>query len=66
MKPNLAGDYRKPRRAITIRLIVGIWLVLLTVILLSEGYWGWAILTGAGAVANFGLAWLAYRRIPPE
>ena len=66
MKPNLAWDYRKPRRAIAIRLIVGVWLVLLTVILLSEGYWGWAILTGAGAVANFGLAWLAYRRIPPE
>jgi hypothetical protein len=63
MKPHLVSDYRKPRRAITIRLVVGIWLILLTVILLSEGYWGWALLTGAGAVANFGLAWLAYRRI---
>jgi peptidoglycan biosynthesis protein MviN/MurJ (putative lipid II flippase) len=62
MKPNLAWDHRKPRRAIIIRLVVGIWLILLTVILLSEGYWGWALLTGAGAVANFGLAWLAYRR----
>ena len=40
MKPNLASDYRKPRRAITIRLAVGIWLILLTIILLSEGYWG--------------------------
>ena len=60
MKPDLARDYRKPRRAITIRLVVGI---LLTVILLSEGYWGWALLTGAGAVANSGLARLAYRRI---
>jgi hypothetical protein len=49
MKPNLAWDYRKPRRAITIRLVVGIWLILLTVILLSEGYCGWALLTGAGA-----------------
>ena len=63
MKPNLAGNYRKPRRAIIIRLVVGIWLILLTVILLSEGYWGWALLTGAGAVANSGLAWLANRRI---
>jgi len=63
MKPNPAGDYRKPRRAITIRLVVGIWLILLTVILLSERYWGWALLTGAGAVANSGLAWVAYRRI---
>ena len=64
MKPDLAWDNRKPRRAITIRLIVGIWLILLTAILLSAGYWGWALLTGAGAIANFGLAWLAYRRIP--
>ena len=63
MTANLAWDYRKPRRAITIRLVVGIWLILLTVILLSEGHWGWALLTGAGAVANFGLAWLAYQRI---
>lgn len=36
MKPDLVWDYRKPRRAITIRLVVGIWLILLTVILLSE------------------------------
>jgi hypothetical protein len=36
---------------------------LLTVILLADGYWGWPLLTGAGAVANFGLAWLAYRKI---
>ena len=64
MKPNLAWNYRKPRRAVTIRLVVGIWLILLTVILLSEGYWGWALLTGAGAAANLRLAWLAYRRIP--
>src|SRR5262245_51129822 len=87
MKPNLAWDYRKPRRAIvtirkscgrfafalvsavqpapshtiseyvraiTIRLVVGIWLILLTVIHLFEGYLGWALLTGAGGVANFG------------
>ena len=63
MKPSLAWDYRKPRRAITIRLVVGFWLISLTVILLADGYWGWALLTGAGAVANLGLAWLAYRRI---
>jgi hypothetical protein len=66
MKPDLAWDYRKPRRTIAIRLIVSIWLILLTVILLTEGYWGWALLTGAGAVANFGLAWLAYRRTSAE
>jgi len=63
MKPNLAWDHRKPRRAITIRLVVGFWLILLTVILLADGYCRWALLTGAGAVANLGLAWLAYRRI---
>jgi hypothetical protein len=62
MKPNLAWDNRNLLRAITIRL-VGIWLILLTVILVSEGFWGWASLTATGAVANFGLVWLAYRRI---
>jgi hypothetical protein len=63
MKLSLAWDRRHPRRAITIRLLVGAWLILLTVILLAEGYGGWALLTGAGAVANLGLAWLVYRRI---
>jgi hypothetical protein len=63
MKLNLAWDRRHPRRAIIIRLLVGAWLILLTVILLAEGYGGWALLTGAGAVANLGLAWLVYRRI---
>jgi hypothetical protein len=62
MKLNLAWDRRRPRRAITVRLLVGAWLILLTVILLAEGFWGWALLTGAGAVANLGLAWLDYRR----
>lgn len=62
MKPGLAGDYRKPRRAVIIRLVVTIWLIALTVILVADGYWGWALLTGAGAAANFALAWLAYRR----
>jgi hypothetical protein len=65
MKLHLAWDYRRPRRAITIRLVVGAWLILLTVILLANGYWGWALLTGAGAVANLGLGWLAYRRASP-
>jgi hypothetical protein len=63
MKPNLAWDngkhcpryhHRPGRRYLA---------DLADVILLSKGYWGWALLTGAGAVANFGLAWLAYRRI---
>ena len=63
MKPIWHGIAAKPRRASTIRLVVGIWLILLTVILLAEGCWGWALLTSAGAVANLGLAGLAYRRI---
>jgi hypothetical protein len=64
MKPDPAGDKRKPRRVIAIRLVVVVWLIALTAILLYEGYWGWALVTGAGAAANFGLAWLAYRRMP--
>jgi fatty acid desaturase len=63
MKPDPAGDNRRSRRVIIIRLIVVVWLIALTAILLSMGYWGWAVVTGAGAVANFALAWLAYRRM---
>jgi hypothetical protein len=35
------------------------WLVALTVILLVSGHWNWAILTGAGTVAN--TVFLVYR-----
>jgi hypothetical protein len=44
---------------IVIRVLVIAWLAALTVILLVTGNWGWAILTGAGAVANAVFA--AYR-----
>jgi hypothetical protein len=43
---------------ILIRVLVTAWLLVLTGILLARGYWGWALLTLAGAVAN--IAW-AYR-----
>ncbi len=55
-------DRRHPRGVITIRVLVGIWLVVLTGILLAYGFWGWALLTLAGAVVNFGLAYLVSRR----
>ena len=44
---------------IAIRVPVIAWLAALTVILLVSGHWGWAILTGAGAVAN--AVFVAYR-----
>jgi hypothetical protein len=47
------------RGVIVIRVLVFIWLAVLTVILLVSGHWGWAILTGAGAVAN--AVFLVYR-----
>jgi hypothetical protein len=37
------------------------WLVGLTGILLAYGYWGWALLTLAGAVANDVLAYRTWR-----
>ena len=46
-------DRRHPRSVILIRLVVTAWLLALTGILLAYGYWGWALLTLAGAVANF-------------
>ena len=46
---------------ILIRMLVTAWLLALTGILLAYGYWGWALLTLAGAVANFVLAYRVYR-----
>jgi hypothetical protein len=54
-------DRRHRRTAIIIRVLVAAWLVCLTVILLAYGYWGWALLTLAGAVANIVLAYRAWR-----
>jgi hypothetical protein len=52
---------RHPRAAILIRVLVTAWLLVLTGILLADGYWGWALLTLAGAVANSVLAYRIYR-----
>jgi len=57
-------DRRHRRTAILIRVLVAVWLVVLTVILLAYGYWGWALLTLAGAVANSVLANRAWRTAP--
>ena len=54
-------DRRHPRSVILIRLLVTAWLVALTGILLAYGYWGWALLTLAGAVANSVVAYLVWR-----
>jgi uncharacterized membrane protein YebE (DUF533 family) len=52
---------RHPRAVIIIRVLVTAWLLALTGILLAYGYWGWALLTIAGAVANAVLAYRVYR-----
>ena len=57
-------DRRHRRTAILIRVLVAVWLVVLTIILLAYGYWGWALLTLAGAVANIVLAYRAWRAAP--
>ena len=51
-------DRRHPRSVILIRVLTTAWLSGLTGILLANGYWGWALVTLAGAVAN--IVW-AYR-----
>jgi hypothetical protein len=60
---NMATGFnrRHPRGVILIRALVTVWLVALTGILLAYGYWGWAPLTLAGAVANSVLAYRAFR-----
>ena len=54
-------DRRHPRAAILIRVLVVAWLLALTGILLAWGYWGWALVTLAGAAANAVLAYRTYR-----
>jgi hypothetical protein len=54
-------DRRHPRSVILIRVLVTAWLLALTGILLANGYWGWALLTLAGAVANIVLAYRVSR-----
>ena len=54
-------DRRHPRSVILIRVLVTAWLLGLTGILLANAYWGWALLTIAGAVANIVLAYRVSR-----
>ncbi len=55
------SSYPHPRRVIIIRVLVIAWLLGLTGILLADGYWGWALVTIAGAVANIVLAYRVFR-----
>jgi hypothetical protein len=52
---------KHPRSETLIRALVTVWLFVVTGILLAYGYWGWSILTAAGAVANLVLGYRAYR-----
>jgi len=52
---------RHPRTAIIIRVLVTAWLLGLTVVLLADGYWGWALVTLTGTVANIVLAYRVWR-----
>jgi hypothetical protein len=54
-------DRRHPRGVILIRVLVTAWLLALTGILLTYGYWGWALVTLAGAAANIAWACRVYR-----
>jgi hypothetical protein len=54
-------DRRHPHGVILIRVLVTAWLLALTGILSAHGYWGWALLTLAGAVAHSVWAYRVYR-----
>ena len=54
-------DRRHPRGVILTRVLVTAWLLALTGILLAYGYWGWGLVTLAGAVANILWAYGVYR-----
>lgn len=53
-------DLRHRRAVILIRVLVTAWLLALTGILLAYGYWGWALLTIAGAVVHSVWAYRVY------
>jgi hypothetical protein len=61
MSMDTGFNRRHPRAVIIIRVLVTAWLLALTGILLAYSYWGWALLTIAGAVANSLLAYRVYR-----
>jgi hypothetical protein len=61
MNMAMGFDRKHPRGAIFIRVLVTAWLLALTGILLADGYWGWALVTLAGAVANSVLAYRIFR-----
>jgi hypothetical protein len=54
-------DRRHAHGVILIRVLVTVWLLVLTGILVAYGYWGWALLTLAGAAANIVWAYRVYR-----
>lgn len=55
-------DDRHPQGVVLIRVFVTAWLLAITGVLLANGYWGWAIVTIAGAVANSVWAYRVWRR----
>ena len=61
MNAGTSFNSRHPRAVIVIRVLVTAWLLVLTGILLAYGYWGWALVTLAGAVANIVLAYRVFR-----
>lgn len=53
---------RRHRRGLfIIRVLVTAWLLVITGILVATGYWGWGLLTLAGAVANVVVAYRVSR-----
>jgi hypothetical protein len=61
MNTETGFNRRHPRAVIVIRVLVTAWLLALTGVLLAYRYWGWALLTLAGAVANAVLAYRVFR-----
>jgi hypothetical protein len=58
---NMAMGFDRRRTVMLIRALVTAWLLGLTGILLARGYWGWALVTLAGAVANIVAAYRVWR-----
>lgn len=55
-------EYRNPRFVVRVRMGVGVWLLALAAIALSDGYW-WGALLVAPAALHFYLAYRLMHRV---
>lgn len=62
-QPRWRWERRHPRLIVRVRVAIGIWLLVLSAILLGEGYW-WGVVMVAPAALHFYLAYRLRHAVP--